>query len=514
MSLHVPLLTCAIIALPQVALAQSITGQAAPCTNNSAQGYPCKDITLLSMISVSDLGATSLNDVWGWVDAASSREFALAGTRSHVAFVEVTDPVNPVVVGTLPSHDPIAKSTWRDMKVYQDYMFVTVDGRGKNGLQVFDLRNLLSPPSIPHEFEQTAHYDGFDRAHNIVINESTGFAYATGTSNDGISACPPGLHMIDITDPENPAFAGCFTDTMTGRAGNGYTHDAQCVTYQGPDTDYAGKEICIGSNETAISIADVTEKSNPVKIVHADYPDVHYAHQGWLTYDHKYFLQNDELDERTLLQPGERGTGTRTLVWDVTDLDDPVLHLEYWGTTQSSDHNLYVRGRYAFLSNYTTGLRIVDIFDINTPVEVAHFDTHEYGDGLEWDGAWSAYPYLPSGTILVNSDPTGLFMLKPANVAVQRVGDTPVPASFELSAAYPNPFNPVTSLTLNLPWAGPVDVRVHDVTGREVALLLSGVLAAGPHTVHFVSDNHPSGTYLVKAKFADHVQTRSVTLVR
>ena len=44
--------------------------------------------------------------------------------------------------------------------------------------------------------------------------------------------------MIDLRDPANPQFAGCFTDGETGRRGTGYSHDAQCVTYTGPDPLY------------------------------------------------------------------------------------------------------------------------------------------------------------------------------------------------------------------------------------------------------------------------------------
>ena len=99
--------------------------------------------------------------------------------------------------------------------------------------------------------------------------------------------------MIDLKDPANPVFAGCFSDGSTGRRGTGYSHDAQCVVYRGPDADYVGHEICLGSNETALSIADVTNKEAPYSISIATYPNVAYAHQGWLTDDHRYFYLND-----------------------------------------------------------------------------------------------------------------------------------------------------------------------------------------------------------------------------
>ncbi len=214
--------------------------------------------------------------------------------------------------------------------------------------------------------------------------------------------------MVNIQDPTNPTFAGCFSDPSTGRASTGYNHDAQCVNYHGPDTDHTGKEVCFGSAETALSIADVTDKANPISLAAASYPNVGYAHQGWVSDDHAYFYMNDELDEIA-------GTvsRTRTLVWDIADLDDPILANEYMGETEASDHNLYIRDNLMYQSNYVSGLRILDISDPVNPVEVAHFDTLPLGDDVPgFAGTWSNYPYFESGIIVVTSMYEGLFILK------------------------------------------------------------------------------------------------------
>ena len=100
------------------------------------------------------------------------------------------------------------------------------------------------------------------------------------------------------------------------------------------------------------------------------YPSVGYAHQGWLTEDHRYFLLDDEGDERA-----HGFNQAHTYVFDLIDLDDPQLLSVYVGTTPSIDHNLYIVGDYAFQANYTSGLRILDLSDIENPREVAFFDT-------------------------------------------------------------------------------------------------------------------------------------------
>jgi choice-of-anchor B domain-containing protein len=274
-------------------------------------------------------------------------------------------------------------------------------------VQVFDLTQLRDLSDFPVTFEETGHYDGIWSAHNIVMNEEAGFAYTVGNSMGG-ETCGGALHMIDVRDPTNPGFAGCFGDPATGNAGTGYTHDAQCVVYGGPDEEHQGKEICFNASETALGIADVTDKENPVPIASASYPNVGYAHQGWLASDHRYFFLNDELDELAGSTPS-----TRTLVWDVQDLDDPVLATEFMGTTAASDHNLYVRGRYMYQSNYVSGLRIIDVADPEHPVEVGYFDTVPWGeDAPGFSGSWSNYPFFDSGVILVTSMREGLFIVR------------------------------------------------------------------------------------------------------
>jgi choice-of-anchor B domain-containing protein len=280
-------------------------------------------------------------------------------------------------------------------------------------MQVFDLTQLRNLPSMPATFEETAHYDQIHSAHNIVINEETGYAYAVGSSMGG-ETCGGGLHMIDIRQPEQPTFAGCFADSETGNAGTGYSHDAQCIVYHGPDTEHDGKEICFGSNENALSIADVTDKENTIALAQATYPNVGYTHQGWITDDHRYFYINDELDE---LQG--KVEGTRTLIWDITDLDDPELVKEHVSDNQSSDHNLYVRGNYMYQSNYTSGLRIFDIRNPEEPVEVGFFDTvMSSEDAPGFNGSWSNYPFFQSGVIVVTSVREGVFFLKHREVDI------------------------------------------------------------------------------------------------
>ena len=389
---------------------RSIVGGQVDCEDGAARMFTCEEVDLVSFLPVSAIGGkrgVMVNDVWGWTDEETGKEYAIVGRFDATTFIDLSDPANPVYLGELPLHQGAAPSLWRDIKVYQNHAFIVADGAGPHGMQVFDLTQLRTVTSPPVTFTETAYYDGIFSAHNIVINEETGFAYAVGSSMGG-ETCGGALHMIDIRDPERPTFAGCYADPLTGNAGTGYTHDAQCVVYRGPDPDYDGREICFNSSETALGIADVTDKERPTPISRATYPGVGYTHQGWISDDQRYFFVNDELDE--LAGTTER---TRTLVWDIEDLDDPVLATEYLGETGATDHNLYVRGRYMYQSNYVSGLRIIDITDPTNPVEVAYFDTVPWGENAPgFAGSWSNYPYFESGVIVVSSMREGVFVLK------------------------------------------------------------------------------------------------------
>ena len=503
-----------------------ILGQVA-CTQGRAGEYPCDNVDLMAFMSFTDLVGTlspttnEANDIWGWTDSQTGIEYVLLGLEHGTAFVDISDPEAPFTVGFLPStnvqrgetrgsaQEPYY-SVWRDIKVYDDHAFIVADNSNTHGMQVFDLTRLRGVANPPVTLDNTALYTGIASAHNLVINEETGFAYAVG-SNSGGTTCGGGLHMIDIRTPATPVFAGCFTDVLTGRSGTGYTHDAQCVIYHGPDTDYTGREICIGSNETMISIADVTDKANPVAISRVSYPGAAYIHQGWLTEDHRYFFQDDELDE--LNQFTNR---TRTLVWDLSDLDDPLFFTDFLSSQASIDHNQYVRGNMLYQSNYSSGLRIYNIADVETPVEVGYFDTRPTDASIAFTGSWSNYPYFESGIVAVSSIDEGLFLVRPTGVAVDTASERPGDiGTFTLSPAYPNPFGEASVVLLSVDERVPMTVEVFDMLGRQVATLYQGTVPAGSTlSLKFTAGDLPDGRYLIRARSGERTVSRLAVVRR
>ena len=397
----------------EIAKAVTSIETGADCEEGTVPVFDCQNIEVVSFTPVSELGGARgvwVNDVWGWTDSETGRNYALVARRDGAAFVDLTNPAQPSLVGTLPRTSGSRPSVWRDIKVYADHAYIVSDGAGAHGMQVFDLTRLRGVTGEPVEFDMDAHYRQIFSAHNVVADTDSGFLYIVGASGGG-ETCGGGLHIVDVRTPKSPTFAGCYTD-RSGERATGYTHDAQCVVYRGPDDRYQGRQICVGSNATEINIADVTDKDRPVPIGRSSYPSVAYAHQGWFDETQRYFYMGDEGDEVA----GLVGS-TRTLIWDLAELDDPILVNEYFAPVAASDHNMFIKGDRIYQSNYGSGLRVLNISDPVNPFEEAFFDSapignNEPGMSSAVSGAWSNYPFFENGLVVFTSVREGLFVVR------------------------------------------------------------------------------------------------------
>ncbi|MDB4163980.1 choice-of-anchor B family protein [Flavobacteriaceae bacterium] len=385
--------------------------------------YSCLNYDLMGRITLEEMDAEAGNDCWGWTDSTTGREYAIMGVNNGTSFIDITDSTSPIYLGKLPT--ATVDSSWRDMKVYNDHVYI-VSEAGDHGLQVFNLANLRG---IDSEQVFSADYTdkSFGQAHNIAINEDSGYAYIAGARTKGIYA----LNLSNPLAPKLELEGSQF----------GYSHDAQIVNYKGPDQDYFGKEIYIGSNENKVDIVDVTDKSEP-KLISTFLYDHQYTHQAWLTDDHKYALLGDELDEVDSNYELKADAKTRTVIIDLSDLDKPELHHDYEAETKAIDHNGYVKGTEFFLASYTAGLRVLDILNIDQKSisEIGFFNTFidhndsglpnsttvksqdpdgdhsgKKGNSEAFNGAWSVYPFFKSENIIISDINSGLFIVKKQN---------------------------------------------------------------------------------------------------
>lgn len=481
-----------------------------PCTDGAVaaggETFACDGVGVHARLTPQELGAPAfascplracLNDLWGWTDPETGREYALVGMANGTAFVDVTEPAAPRRLGVLPS--ATGPSTWRDVKTYGTTAYV-VSEAGGHGLQVFDLRRLRGlAEDAARTFSADARRTDFGRTHNVVVDEAAGRVIAVG------GACGAGLQTYTLEDPLAPAFAGCSGDT-------GYLHDAQCLVYDGPDPDYAGRNVCVGFNNDSVFFIDATDPTAATRIATGFYPGSQYAHQGWLTDDRRFLLVDDEADE------GVTASQTRTIVFNVEDLDSPEFVGFYFNpSTTTLDHNLYIRGGYAYQANYNNGLRILGLAGVATAdlSEVAFFDTFPASpDGVQddFDGAWSVYPYFESGTVLVSDQVYGLFVLQPEPGVL--VAEAPAPAASGFALTVQTPARGATVVTLVAPAGEAVRVALYDVRGRALGVVFDGPATGAEQSFSVDGRAFAAGVVIVRAERASGHLARRVTFVR
>lgn len=417
--------------------------------------FPRQGVELVSWLTAEELlpGNAGANDCWGYV-TPGGKEIAIVGLFKGTAFVDLSDPSAPTVMEVIPG----LGSLWRDIKTFGEYAYIVTEAEG--GIQVVDLSQADSGV-IAHVNTVTA--GGVLDSHNVAIDVESGFLYRCGGSGRGI-------RVYDLNaDPVNPPYVAAWNDR--------YVHDAQVVTYtSGP---FAGRQIAYlcggfnnGSSQTGLTVLDVTNKNKFEVRDQVYYPNPGYSHQAWLSPDRQHLYLDDELDEGG-------GNPTRTIVMDVSDIDDVQVLGSFSASSPAIGHNLYTRDQYIFEANYRSGLRVFDATDPTAPTEVAWFDTWPSDDRPNFNGLWSNYPYFPSGLVIGSDIEKGMF--------VWWVGDPEV--TFDFPQGLPESFGTQgTTVTIQLNEAQPGDLaagteRVWLDAGEGVLELIPVAQGGGLYTV-------------------------------
>lgn len=400
-------------------------------------GFDSSGMTLLSQIPLNNFPGVARatgNDCWGYV-SPSGREYAIMGLEGGFGFVEITDPVNPQIIATIPG----PASPWHDVKVIGPYAYGVSEGGA--GIQVMNMTNIDAGQVTLVRNWTTG---GYSTTHNIIAAEDSDTLWICG-ANIGNG----GLIRIGLSNPALPTLVGGWTQM--------YVHDAHIVTWR--DGPLAGRDIAfcaagfgLGEVETGLRVVDVTNPASPQVLATLLYPGGAYAHQVWLSEDRRFLYLNDELDETINVNQ------TTTRVFNVENPAAPFLVSTFSTGLPAIDHNLYVHNGMIFQSNYRSGLRVFDALDPANPVPLAYFDTYPGSDSNEYNGAWSNYPFFPSGTIIVSDIERGLFVLRldaePAAVAVSLAGQAPATVTpgggdaIDARAFVRDEANPVASVVL------------------------------------------------------------------
>jgi choice-of-anchor B domain-containing protein len=443
------------------------------CGNLFSQNY---NITYKSKVT---FPGQTLANVWGI--KRNGKEYALVGASQGMVVVDVTDPVNPVVVTQFT--DGI-NSQWREIKTYGNYAYITSEGTttgGTGGLGIANLTNLNTPlPSGGLPF-QKYHGDGaianqLIRSHSLHVDTVKGYAYIYGMAN----LANGGALALNLNpDPYNPVYAGQYN---TNYIHDGYAHN---------DTLY-GAHIYAGY----FSIINFTNKSSPVVLTTRTTPGA-FTHNTWLTQDRQHLLTTDEISG-SYLTAYSFSYNASTGQWNTTEKD----RIQNAPGSGSIVHNTHVKSRYAISSWYRDGVVITDVGRPSNLIQVGRYDTYTVGSGNGFNGAWGVYPYLPSGNILVSNisetlsgGGTGgvLYILTPTytpacylegNVTEQGTGANLFGVSVEIQ--HTDPLNTATtSLNGNYATGQPTAGTFNVVFSKSgyVSQTLSASLSAGNVTV-------------------------------
>lgn len=335
-------------------------------------------IQLFAQLNMTFVGSyqydEELSDIWGYA-ASDGTEYALIGTFDGVSIVSLADPANPVESDFIPGPG----SGWRDIKTWGNHAYV-INETG-DGLLVIDLSNL--PGEVDYFYWQPdiPGLGVLNTCHNLWIDEF-GYAYLVGCNlNNG------GLLFIDVfSDPGNPVYAG--------KGAPVYSHD----TYVRDNLAYSA-EINIGE----FSVYDVTDKSNPVYIASQETPAL-VTHNLWLSDNSQILFSTDETSNAPIAS------------YDVTDPEN-IIELDQFRPLATLGvgvipHNVHVWDDFLIISYYSDGCILVDAARPDNLIEIGNFDTF-LPPITGFNGAWGAYPYLPSGLVLVSDIGNGLYVLEP-----------------------------------------------------------------------------------------------------
>jgi len=346
------------------------------------QGQTNFNLELVSNLNYSQ----NCNDIWAWV-APDGTEYAILGTTTGTAVINLADHSNPKEIQFIPG----AISLWRDMKSWGDFVYVTTD-QGADGLLVIDMSD--APESVSWEFwtpvlEANNSADTLKRCHNIYIDEN-GYAYLAGCNlNSG------GPLILDVhTTPGEPIYIG-GTDPR-------YSHDV----YVRGDKVYSSD-----INNGFFSIIDVSDKTKPVTIA-TQQTSSRFTHNAWLSDNGKFLFTTDERPNAFID------------AYDISDIENIFETDRYRPlSTEGSGvipHNVHVKDDYLVISYYTDGVKVVDASDPYNMIEVGSYDTYPQPGG-GFNGSWGAYPWLPSGLMLVSDINTGLYVFEPTYIRAARI---------------------------------------------------------------------------------------------
>ena len=338
----------------------------------------------------------------------------------------------------------------------------------------------------------------WDGAEDVVVTGD--FAY--------VAAGPSGLRIVDVTNPAGPLEVG-FYDTpgsATGLAVSGnYAYVADegarlpVVDITNPSVPFeagfyyspggalgvvvSGNYAYVAAGYWGLRVVNIANPAAPTEVGFYDTPgnaqdvavagNYAYVADGW--------------------------GGLR-----VVDITNPAAPFEVgFYDTPGFAWGVAVSGNYAYVADWDGGLRVVNIMNPAAPAETGFYDTPGLARGVAVSGNYAYVADMSYFGIYDCSAATGIS----SQTVVQ-------PLTWKLNANYPNPFNPITTISFDVPRAERVTVNVYNIAGQFVQTLVDERLTPGAHMIRFDGSSLSSGTYFYRLASPEFSATRKMVLVK
>lgn len=378
------------------------------------------------------------NDLTGYYDPKTQREYIICGSTDSVYFFDITDPRKMVLVDVESGRSIYARN--RDFETYKHYAYCVSDqASGIGGLQIFDLQYL--PDSVHKVYESNALGT---LTHTIFIDSVVAKMYmSSNIGSFGFSA----LDVISLANPEQPVLHTRLKIPL--RPSGNEIFNRVHEMYARNDTVYLSCE------QSGLFVFDLRDPN-----IHAligsitAYPDQGYNHSSWLDKTGKHIMFTDET------------MGMDVKIFDIKNLAEPKFLSQFNSNASAMPHNAYWYGDFAYVSAYHDGVRVYNVSNPSDPYEVAWFDTHpdkpEVYSGYK--GCWGVYPFLPSKHIIASDLTAGIFVFEIDSLLTGNEKEEENSISVKL---FPNPSNDFIQIILSEPT--PFEVKILDLNGKQIA---------------------------------------------
>jgi choice-of-anchor B domain-containing protein len=385
---------------------------------------------------------------WSYIHG-DGREYAVIGATNGTAIYNVTDPWAPHRVAFIAGPN----SPWRETKSYRNWIYVSTEGFGAGtGIQIVR----MTDPEAP--LLAATYTTNFVTAHTVSIDTARALLILNGTRNP--QGFATGMRILSIASPEAPVEVGWWPGGSIPVSSDDYVHD--CVP--------VGNRIYAASIYPGIQrVLDSTDPAAVTEISEWTYPGA-FTHNCWPDASARWLYVTDEVN------------GEPLKIFDIADVMNPIEVNGITSNPQAIVHNAHVKGSELYLSNYTEGIRVLDLSDPAHPAEFASADSYPGRSG-GYAGVWEVCPFFPSGTVIASDMQSGLYVYRPVRDygIVRAVADTGV----------------------GMPMAG---AKVYlETQGDSLVTPADGIVQFAPSP----------GTHTVTAKkfgFYDSTATRTVTI--